>query len=46
LVLAYSDWGFGSINIAGSTVHSLAEITLALLLFGDASGGAARRGTS
>jgi sodium/hydrogen antiporter len=38
LVLANSDWGIGSVNIAGSTVHSLAEITLALLLFGDASG--------
>ncbi len=29
----------GSIDIEGSTVHALAEITLALLLFGDASGG-------
>jgi sodium/hydrogen antiporter len=38
LVLANSDWGIGSVDIDGSTVHSLAEITLALLLFGDASG--------
>ena len=38
LVLANSSWGIGSVNIEGSTVHHLAEITLALLLFGDASG--------
>ena len=38
LVLANSSWGIGSIDIEGSTVHALAEITLALLLFGDASG--------
>ena len=38
LVLANSSWGIGSIDIEGSMVHALAEITLALLLFGDASG--------
>ena len=46
LLLANSDWGIGSIDIEGHTVHALAEITLALLLFGDASGvppAAARR---
>jgi sodium/hydrogen antiporter len=46
LVLANTDWGIGSINIEGHTVHALAELTLALLLFGDASGvppAAARR---
>ena len=46
LILANSDWGIGSINIEGPTVHALAELTLALLLFGDASGvppAAARR---
>ena len=37
LLLANSDWGIGSIDIDGPTVHALAEITLALLLFGDAS---------
>ena len=36
-VLANSRWGIGSVDIEGSTVHTLAEITLALLLFGDAS---------
>ena len=36
-VLANSRWGIGSVDIEGSTVHALAEITLALLLFGDAS---------
>ena len=46
LVLANSDWGIGSVDIEGHTVHALAEVTLALLLFGDASGvppAAARR---
>jgi sodium/hydrogen antiporter len=46
LLLANSDWGIGSIDIEGQTVHALAELTLALLLFGDASGvppAAARR---
>jgi NhaP-type Na+/H+ or K+/H+ antiporter len=46
LVLANTDWGIGSIDIEGHTVHALAEVTLALLLFGDASGvppAAARR---
>jgi sodium/hydrogen antiporter len=38
LVLANSSWGIGSIDVAGATVHTLAEITLALLLFADASG--------
>ena len=38
LVLASSSRGIGSVNIEGSTVHALAEITLVLLLFGDASG--------
>jgi NhaP-type Na+/H+ or K+/H+ antiporter len=37
LLLANSDWGIGSIDIEGATVHTLAELTLALLLFGDAS---------
>ncbi len=37
LVLANSDWGIGSIDVEGHTVHALAELTLALLLFGDAS---------
>ena len=37
LLLANSDWGIGSVDIEGSTVHALAEVTLALLLFGDAS---------
>ena len=49
LVLANSSWGIGSIDVEGSTVHALAEITLALLLFGDASGvppAAARRDLS
>jgi NhaP-type Na+/H+ or K+/H+ antiporter len=46
LLLANTDWGIGSIDIEGHTVHALAEVTLALLLFGDASGvppAAARR---
>ncbi len=46
LLLANTDWGIGSIDVEGNTVHALAELTLALLLFGDASGvppAAARR---
>ncbi len=46
LLLANAEWGIGSIDIEGPTVHALAEVTLALLLFGDASGvppAAARR---
>jgi sodium/hydrogen antiporter len=37
-VLANARWGIGSVDIESSTVHHLAEITLALLLFADASG--------
>src|SRR5687768_18494768 len=37
LLLANSDWGIGSVDVEGPTVHALAELTLALLLFGDAS---------
>ena len=37
LFLANSDWGIGSVDVEGPTVHALAELTLALLLFGDAS---------
>src|SRR4051794_32690407 len=36
-VLANPDWGVVAVNVDSSTVHSLAEITLALLLFADAS---------
>ena len=46
LLLANPDWGIGRVDIGGDTVHALAEVTLALLLFGDASGvppAAARR---
>jgi NhaP-type Na+/H+ or K+/H+ antiporter len=38
LLLANPNWGVVSVDIESSTVHDLAEITLALLLFGDASG--------
>jgi sodium/hydrogen antiporter len=37
LFLANPSWGIASIDIESSTVHVLAEITLALLLFADAS---------
>jgi sodium/hydrogen antiporter len=37
LLLANSSWGIVSVDIESSTVHHLAEITLALLLFADAS---------
>ena len=37
LLLANSSWGIVSVDIESSTVHLLAEITLALLLFADAS---------
>jgi sodium/hydrogen antiporter len=46
LLLANSNWGVVSVDIESSAVHDLAEITLALLLFADASGvpvAAARR---
>jgi len=36
-VLGNSSWGIVSVDIESSTVHHLAEITLALLLFADAS---------
>src|SRR4026207_1432808 len=35
-LLGNSSWGIVSVNIESSTVHDLAEITLALLLFADA----------
>ena len=35
--LANSSWGIVSVDVENSTVHHLAEITLGLLLFGDAS---------
>jgi NhaP-type Na+/H+ or K+/H+ antiporter len=37
LLLANSSWGIVRVDIESSTVHHLAEITLALLLFADAS---------
>jgi NhaP-type Na+/H+ or K+/H+ antiporter len=37
LLLANSDWGIVDVDVASSTVHHLAELTLALLLFADAS---------
>ena len=37
LLLANSSWGIVSVAIESSTVHVLAELTLALLLFADAS---------
>ena len=37
LVLANSSWGIVSVDLQSSTVHLLAELTLALLLFADAS---------
>ena len=37
LLLANPNWGVVSVDIESSTVHALAELTLALLLFGDAS---------
>ena len=36
-VLGNSSWGIVSVDVSSSTVHHLAEVTLALLLFGDAS---------
>jgi NhaP-type Na+/H+ or K+/H+ antiporter len=45
LLIANPSWGIVSVNIESSTVHVAAEITLALLLFADASSvtlGAAR----
>lgn len=38
LLLANPSWGIASVEVDSSTVHHLAEITLALLLFADASG--------
>jgi NhaP-type Na+/H+ or K+/H+ antiporter len=37
LVLGNSSWGIVSVDLQSSTVHLLAELTLALLLFADAS---------
>ena len=37
LLLANPSWGIVSVDVESSTVHHLAEITLALLLFADAS---------
>jgi sodium/hydrogen antiporter len=37
LVVGNPDWGVVSIDVDSASVHLLAEITLALLLFGDAS---------
>ena len=37
LLLANPNWGIVSVDVESSTVHHLAEITLALLLFADAS---------
>ena len=36
-LLANSSWGIVSVDIESSTVHFVAEVTLALLLFADAS---------
>jgi NhaP-type Na+/H+ or K+/H+ antiporter len=36
-VLGNSSWGIVSVNLQSSSVHRLAEVTLALLLFADAS---------
>jgi NhaP-type Na+/H+ or K+/H+ antiporter len=38
LLVANPSWGITSVDVDSSTVHVLAEATLALLLFGDASG--------
>jgi NhaP-type Na+/H+ or K+/H+ antiporter len=38
LLLGNSSWGIVSVDVESSTVHLLAELTLALLLFADASG--------
>jgi NhaP-type Na+/H+ or K+/H+ antiporter len=37
-VAANPNWGFVTVDVESSTVHVLAELTLALLLFADASG--------
>jgi sodium/hydrogen antiporter len=37
LLLGNSDWGIVTVEVDSSTVHVLAELTLALLLFADAS---------
>ena len=37
LLLANSSWGIVAVDIQSSTVHVMAEVTLALLLFADAS---------
>jgi sodium/hydrogen antiporter len=45
-LLGNSSWGVVSVDVESSTVHHLAEVTLGLLLFADASGvplGGARR---
>ena len=45
-LLGNSSWGVVGVDVESSTVHHLAEVTLGLLLFADASGvplGAARR---
>jgi sodium/hydrogen antiporter len=38
LLLANPSWGIVTVDVESSTVHLLAELTLALLLFADASG--------
>src|SRR5215207_6435762 len=38
LLLGNPDWGIVTVDVESSTVHELAELTLALLLFADASG--------
>ena len=38
LLLGNPDWGIVTVDVESSTVHTLAELTLALLLFADASG--------
>ena len=38
LLLANPNWGIVTVDVESSTVHLLAELTLALLLFADASG--------
>jgi NhaP-type Na+/H+ or K+/H+ antiporter len=38
LLLGNPDWGIVTVDVESSTVHGLAELTLALLLFADASG--------
>ena len=37
LLLGNPNWGIVTVDVQSSTVHTLAELTLALLLFADAS---------